>query len=117
MLDETDIKDKHGHVIIEPGLKVRHKESQFEYTVDDVLQDDSDNITIILKLPEVPRFTPPADDPESVITDTPIKDAMLQEIDPPEVYFEPEDGSTFDVEDGTLIAVPQKEFEKEYEVK
>ena len=117
MLGETDIKDKHGHVIIEPGLKVRHKESQFEYTVDDVLQDDSDNITIILKLPEVPRFTPPPDDPEGVITDTPIKDVMLKEVDPPEVYFEPEADSTFDVEDDALIAVSQEEFEKEYEVK
>ena len=117
MLGETDIKDKHGNVIIEPGLKVRHKESQFEYTIDDVMQDDEGAITLILRLPEIPRFSPPPDDPEGVITDTPVKNTMLKEVDPPGIYFEPDEDSTLDNGEDSLIAVSQEEFEKEYEVK
>ena len=36
-LKETDIQDSEGRVVISPGLKVRHKDSQFEYTVDSVV--------------------------------------------------------------------------------
>ena len=35
-MNETDVKDKRGNVVISPGLKVRHKGSQYEYTVDHV---------------------------------------------------------------------------------
>ena len=59
MLDELDIKDDQGKVIISPDLKVRHKKSQYEYTVDSVIEDDDGAVNVILKLPEEPRFKPP----------------------------------------------------------
>ena len=40
-MNETDVKDSKGNIIISPGLKVRHKDSQFEYTVDQVLKEPS----------------------------------------------------------------------------
>ena len=57
-MNETDIKDKRGNIIISPGLKVRHKDSQFEYTVDQVLQEPGGEITVMLAAPEEPRFEP-----------------------------------------------------------
>ena len=113
MLDETDVKDSQGNVIIQPGLKVRHKESQFEYTIEDVVQGPDKEITVILRLPEEPRFTP-SDAAETVLADAKEGDGMLYEADPDVIYFEPEEDSVMADE---LLAVPQKEFEKEYEVK
>ena len=59
MLDELDVKDDQGKIIISPDLKVRHKKSQYEYTVDNVVEDDDGTINVVLKLPEEPRFDPP----------------------------------------------------------
>lgn len=118
MLNETDVKDKHGNIVIEPELKVRHKESQYEYTIEDVVEEDDGEVTVILRMPEEPRFTPPPDEPETMITDTRDRNDVLYEVDPDGLYFEPEPGSVLDIDDDTaLMAVPQKEFEKEYEVK
>ncbi len=55
---ETDVKDSRGEIVISPGLKVRHKESQFEYTVDSVVQDEKGGIQVVLNLPDEPRFDP-----------------------------------------------------------
>ena len=33
-IDESDVFDEKGNLIITKDLKVRHKDSQFEYTVD-----------------------------------------------------------------------------------
>ena len=116
MLGEADVKDPHGNVIIQQGLKVRHKKSQFEYTVEDVLQGPDEQITVILRMPEEPRFDPPPDG-DDVISDNKSKESMLYEVDPEAhaLYFEPE-GAEEEVPD-ELMAVPQEEFEKEYEVK
>ena len=32
-INEVEVHDKQGKIIISPGLKVRHKKSKFEYTV------------------------------------------------------------------------------------
>ena len=37
---ETNATDSSGRVLVSPGLKVRHIDSQFEYTVDNVYKDD-----------------------------------------------------------------------------
>lgn len=59
VLGETDVKDKRGNVVISPGLKVRHKKSQFEYTVSSVrTEPKTGKVVITLKSPELPRFTP-----------------------------------------------------------
>jgi hypothetical protein len=114
-MNETDIKDKHGNVIISPGLKVRHKKSQFEYTVDSVAQEPDGKVTVMLTSPEEPRFDPPEE--EAVMMD--VKRApVLYEVDPvnkmSDVYYIPTDD---EVGEEDLLAVPASEFEKEYEVK
>ena len=63
---EADIFDKRGNLLITPGLKVRHKDAGFEYTVDRV-EGEGDNLKIFLKMPEEPRFEPP--DPTTPITE------------------------------------------------
>jgi len=119
MLDEIDIKDEQGNIIISPGLKVRHKGSQYEYTVDNVVEDPDGEVNVILKMPEEPRFEPPIDD-QGVIQD---HKRFLYEVDPGGLYIV--DAETDDIkfdrhgslEPEDLLSVTQSEFEKEYEVK
>ena len=116
-MNETDTKDSRDNIIISPGLKVRHKKSQFEYTVDSVTKEPNGKITIMLQMPEEPRFEPAEE--ETIISDgnNSQKD-ILYEADPVDdlssIYFIPNEG---DVEEGDLLAVDSDEFEKEYEVK
>jgi len=108
---EADVTDDDGRVLVSPGLKVRHKKSQFEYTVNDVFK-DKDGLKIVLHLPEEPRFEPTKQDPGILGASKPDKDpVVMYEVDPTAVYFEPEDESEADT-----ITVTQKEFEDEYEV-
>ena len=112
---EADITDSQGEIIIGSGLKIRHKESQFEYTVDSVIEDGED-IKIILKMPESPRIEPVDPDPEMLdSTHTAVKsfdDHPEYEIDPESFYLEPEEHQEED-----LVVVSREEFESEYEVK
>lgn len=112
---ETDIKDKHGNIVVSSGLKVRHKKSQFEYTIDSVVKDDSGKIVVMLKKPESPRFESGTQAQQS-LTDKRGSCQMIYEAEPIEdfstSYYTPEDESPDD-----LIAVPATEFEKEYEVR
>ena len=112
---EMDMKDKHGNVVISPGLKVRHKESQFEYTVDSVVQDKSGKVMVMLKKPEEPRFDS-APTAKKTLSDKKTKGSVIYEADPIDdfstSYYTPKDESPDD-----LIAVTSTEFEKEYEVR
>ena len=114
-LKELDIQDKNGNVVISPDLKVRHKDSQYEYTVDSVIKDDQDQTIVLLRLPDEPRTGLDAvqDSPEL------MKDLgshnVLYEVDPAVTIYEPDEDEVPTEED--LLAVPSKEFEKEYEVK
>ena len=114
-MNETDVKDARGNVVISPGLKVRHKGSQYEYTVDHIVKDSNDDIVVMLSPPEEPRFTPAGE--EGVISDT-LKNNVLYEVDPSMSldvsFYEPDDDEPMA---GDLLAVPSAEFEKEYEVK
>ena len=116
-MNETDIKDSHGNVIISPGLKVRHKDSQFEYTVDQVLQEPSGNITVMLASPETPRFEP--EPTEQFLSDAGDKPEVLYEADPisslSDLFYVPPAEEEESEDD--LLAVSSKEFEKEYEIK
>ena len=118
MLDETDVKDDQGNIVISPGLKVRHKSSQFEYTVDDVVNGPEGEINVILKMPEEPRFDPPEEEQE-VIQDNRESSKFLNEVDPSGLYVmtdeEVDDDQPMGPEE--LLSVPQAEFEKDYEVK
>jgi hypothetical protein len=63
VIGESDIYDKQGNMILTKDLKVRHKDSQFEYTVDDVHGDEgTDDLVIKLNLPEEPRVGNELDD-------------------------------------------------------
>ena len=117
MLGEADVKDESGNIIIQQGLKVRHKKSQFEYTVEDVIQEPGGEVTVVLRMPEEPRFEPPPAGVGAVISDRRIKEKMLYEVDPESLYFEPDPQEPPDSTGVEFMAVPQKEFEKEYEVK
>lgn len=109
---EADVTDTDGRILVSPGLKVRHKKSQFEYTVDDVFKDE-EGLKIVLHLPEEPRFEPTEKEPEVLGADRPSENSeVMYEVDPTAAYFEPEDESEADT-----ITVTQKEFEDEYEVK
>ena len=113
---ETDVKDSRGEIVISPGLKVRHKSSQYEYTVDGVIQDDNGEIQVILRMPDSPRFEPNVDSSDVIQSKAYSKHDLIYEVDPTSVYYEPEDEEP---EDPTqdLMSVSQEEFEKEYEVK
>ena len=114
IFSETDIQDSEGRVVISPGLKVRHKESQYEYTVDSVTKDDDGSHVVVLNLPENPRFEPSSPE-EEMISDLTKKD-VIYEVDPSLVVYEPEEQG--EEEPGVdFLAVPEKEFEYEYEVK
>ena len=116
VMQETDMFDKRGNMVIRKGLKVRHKDTQYEYTVDDVTQDPSGELVVKLKAPDEPRFSANPTGDEEVITGGAKKD-VLQEVDPPPVS--PQDMSPEEPEssDEELFVIDQEEFEKEYEVK
>ena len=120
MLEKLDIKDDQGNVVIQPGLKVRHKSSQYEYTVDDVVEDPDGEVTVLLRMPEDPRFDPPPEE-EVVISDSAARAPRLYEVNPSSAdYFVPDkerhDASGHPGEE-EFLAVPQDEFEKDYEVR
>jgi|TARA_R110001583_G_scaffold56962_5_gene171376 hypothetical protein len=114
-MSESGVKDKRGNVIISPGLKVRHKDSQFEYTVDQVFEEPGGSVTIMLAAPEEPRFEPSGE--EDVLSDG-KKEKVLYETEPirslADLFYMPDDEDT---KDDDLLAVSSEEFEKEYEVK
>lgn len=113
-MKETDIKDKRGNVVISSGLKVRHKKSQYEYTIDSVVKDASGKITVMLKSPETPRFENKPQEKRTLVDKH--ASSVIYEAEPigdfSSQYYVPEDEDPDD-----LIAVPAAEFEKEYEVR
>ena len=125
-IEESDVFDSRGNNLLSPGLKVKHKDTNFEYTVDSVTGDEEgDDVKITLKLPDEPRFEPPSSTGDEV-----INDEFLGELDLEKnisLMAEPTQG-----EDSELVMTPdahepgatgedvfvidQEEFEKEYEV-
>ncbi len=114
-LKELDLQDKKGNIVISPDLKVRHKNSQYEYTVDSVIKDDQGQNVVLLRMPEEPRFDTEDLGPEPKVMKDLATSDVLYEIDPNTVIYEPEPEE--EVTDEDLLAVPSKEFEEEYEVK
>jgi len=123
VMTETDVIDKRGNMLLSPGLKVRHVDSGYEYTVDGV-EGKGDNVEIHLRKPEIPRFDPPDSQTELMELDvtkidygratggqpsgtivTPAKKPHPHEMSVPE--------SSHDEE---ILVVTKSEFEKEYEV-
>lgn len=101
VLDESDMVDDRGNMIVGKDLKVRHKDTQYEYTVDNVEEDpESGDLEVTLNLPEEPRVEPPA-------TGDPLA------AQAPDRYKLKNQDSA----DDEIFIVDQEEFEKEYEVK
>ena len=119
-VNETEVKDNEGNIVISPGLKVKHKASQYEYTVDAVTQEPDGELQIILRMPEEPRFDPPREPPE-VMSDQ-NTGRVLYEVDPEAMFvLDPDhptdEGPPPSLEAEEYLAVPQAEFERDYEVK
>jgi len=106
-LSEVEIVDKQGNILVSPDLKVRHKKSGYEYTIDDVVVAGDDDIEIVLRAPEDPRIDPPGS--EELLGAPPMEaeNALLGEQDP----------AGDEEEEEVLFVVNKEEFEEEYEVK
>lgn len=126
-LCEADMFDDKGNNLLSKGLKVRHRDSGLEYTVDHVEgEKDSGNVRVTLRLPDEPRFQPP-DPPATVISDEAPLPGMLGEIElelqapgndqvAAASLMSPADFSGDALADDTEFVIDQEEFEKEYEV-
>ena len=122
-LVETEMFDIQGNQLLSPGLKVRHKKSGYEYTIDHIEGDD-DDATVFLRHPEAARFKVPEVNTHLVEGDDELLKVNLDGIDlekamgADEIAPEaPQQVSTQPVDPGSLLRINKKEFEKEYEVK
>jgi hypothetical protein len=123
---ETDVIDGFGNVIISQGLKVRHKKSGYEYTVDHV-EGEGDDIVVVLRSPEAPRFKAPQVNDVMAEADEvgdPKADRIkVDQVDLKKVMSKSsvEEFGLEDYEDANkkikTLKVPKKEFESKYEVK
>ena len=128
---EADMFDSEGNQLLSPGLKVRHKASGYEYTVDHVEGKD-DGAVVYLRHPDSPRFKPP--EAETALTEAEDGERIeVGQVDLQKVMGSEPGGvdtelgaaaSTQDPMDimkkqtpGSLLKITRKEFEKEYEVK
>jgi len=124
-LEETDVYDSKGNMLLAKDLKVKHKSSGYEYTVDHV-EGEGEDAVVFLRHPEAPRILPPdattsLQEAETTVNlkginfdniagGTPIDDVKV----PDQV-----DLNKNDIEKkapASLLSVPKKEFEAEYEV-
>jgi hypothetical protein len=101
-ISEVDVMDDRGNIIISKDLKVRHMDSGFEYTIEDVI-DDNGNISVVLRDPAAPRIEDPPGD-ETLLGAPPSSDFLHEDDDEK-------------VEEETIFVIDQSEFEKEYEIK
>lgn len=130
---ESSVVDEEGNILLSPGLKVRHKSSGYEYTVDHI-EGKGDNVTIYLRHPESPRFNPPDSDTPITEADGEQKDPILSQVDVSSIdYMKVSNATGLDDEleqqsndplesakkqaSKETLKVSMKDFEKEYEVK
>jgi len=127
---EADMFDKEGNQLLSQGLKVRHKGSGYEYTVDHV-EGDGENAIVFLRHPEAPRFKPGSS--EAQLTEADEDEEPRISVDQVDLAKVSDDetldmqvaaDSTQDPMDtmkqmgkGSLLKITKSEFEKEYEVK
>lgn len=125
-LFEVDMVDEFGNVIITQGLKVKHKKSGYEYTVDHVEGKD-DNMVVVLRSPESPRFKAPQSNDVMAEADEQgdpnMERIAVDQVDVNKIMSK-DSVEEFGLEDAMkqrgavkLLKVPRKEFEKKYEVK
>jgi len=122
-LEEVDMYDNRGNMLLAKDLKVRHKASGYEYTVDHV-EGEGDEAVVYLRHPEEPRVLPPdANLPLQEETSVSLKGINFdnitggQELDvkvPEKIDLDQQSLRT--KEKASLLAIKRKQFEKEYEV-
>ena len=125
---EADMFDKAGNQLLSPGLKVRHKKSGYEYTVDHV-EGKGEDAVVYLRHPESPRFKPPTAETPLTEGDDEAERVKVDQVDLAKVMGSdasqiPSSGSTHDPmaamkkgTTGSLLKITKAEYEKEYEVK
>jgi len=129
-MNEVDIFDSRGNMVLGNDLKVHHKDSGYEYTVAGVEVDPmGDNTKVILRLPDEPRIEPQAE--EEIISDAVPPETLAEDdiattpevigdFTPPKDKKDRDDGHEVvaaESGDDVLFVVDKDEFEKEYEVK
>lgn len=121
-LEEVDMFDKRGNMVLTPDLKVKHKASGYEYTIDHIDGDGEDAI-VYLRHPEEPRFTTaPSETPLVEKTKLNMKGLNVSSISGGGMSDMPDEISLEKITDvekkapASLVAVNKKEFESEYEV-
>ena len=144
VMNEVDVFDDRGNMILGKDLKVYHKDSGLEYTIADVRVDPmGDDTEIVLRLPDEPRIDPPEsveiladigslqhlgeqDAPPSCPKKAIKKlgeedDADIQsspgDLSLPRKQAVPEPATGEPDDDEVLFVIDKEQFEKEYEVK
>ena len=121
-LREAEIFDAQGNIIIKPDLKVRHKKSGYEYTVDRVEGDTPGNVRVVLREPDEPRFDPPPEGEELLGSpsdgvlaedDVTIQGNGVEVVVPGVAPVTVPEEETVDDE---YFIVNEEDFEEEYEV-
>ena len=106
---EAELIDKSGNLLIAKDLKVKHKDSGYEYTVDRI-DGDEENMVVYLREPEVPRF-----DPQSAAQRMNETDAETESVpDEPTLSLDKHDDLEQDLEQEGVFPVSAEEFKKEY---
>ena len=123
-ISESDVVDKRGNIVIQRDLKVRHKKTQYEYTVDNV-EGHGDDIQIALRVPDAPRFEPPPEGEEILGNEeaeilgeqdpfaNPVRDFPTRDL----TLAKSSDDAVDEPEADDIFVIDREEFEKEYEVK
>ena len=119
-LKETEMYDKRGNQLLSQGLKVKHKKSGYEYTVDHI-EGEGDSAIVFLRHPETPRFEKPDSQATLHEAEVSVKDGQVNYDD---LDYKKISGDRFQKpvslektdEPKSLISVTKVEFEKEYEV-
>lgn len=109
---ESSMTDEDGNVLVHKDLKVKHRESGYEYTVDRVVGDKDGSYKVVLRQPEEPRFEPPAEGEE--VLGGPSDEVMVEDDLMAPATEEPQEETMAD--DEVVFVVDQAEFEKDYEV-
>lgn len=125
---EADMFDKEGNQLLSQGLKVKHKGSGYEYTVDHV-EGKGDDAVVYLRHPEMPRFKTPESQVPLTEGDDEAPRVKVDQVDLTKVMgsdsselsasssFQDPMSSMKQMSKGSLLKITRKEFEKEYEVK
>lgn len=126
---EAEMFDKEGNQLLSQGLKVRHKASGYEYTVDHV-EGKGDEAIVFLRHPETPRFKPAQSEVQLAEGDDEIDRIKVDQVDlqkvggltdipqlPQSSTTQDPLSSSKETSKGSLLKITRKEFEKEYEVK